>query len=274
MSTIKSSNETEFILSSEFYGFTTIQNYILEDPRITDNAIGLYMRIVKFQNSPTHKIYLNGLITEVNKRTKVTNAMNELINLGYIEREEIRESGRFKGYKYIVYMKSQKTSKPCEISIPTECRKTASGKTEFGKTAPKKENKLKKKITKKENNISLINEEKRDDDPHVNILLLEEKATIQLTEPQKKKVATWDTEKIKQAVELFINHGGLKFTYLEKCYKNPIDVPALTKNPIQAKSVSKNPHFTNTYSHNWDLEELEKREREYMEKTCTDEQPK
>ena len=32
------------------------------------------------------------------------------------------------------------------------------------------------------------------------------------------------------------------------------------------KAKSKNPHFTTTYSHNWDLAELEKREREYIEK--------
>lgn len=154
----KINNETEFILSSEFYGFTTIQNYILEDPRITDNAIGLYMRIIKFQNSPTHKIYLKGLVTEVNKRTKVTNAMNELIELGYITREEIRESGRFKGYKYNVFMKPQNTLKPCKISALSECRKTASGKTEIGKTTSKKENILKTKISKKENKTTTTKE--------------------------------------------------------------------------------------------------------------------
>ncbi|MEG0846400.1 MAG: DnaD domain protein [Niameybacter sp.] len=36
-----------------------------------------------------------------------------------------------------------------------------------------------------------------------------------------------------------------------------------TKNGKATKS--KNPHFTTTYSHNWDLDELEKRERQYLE---------
>ena len=37
--------------------------------------------------------------------------------------------------------------------------------------------------------------------------------------------------------------------------------------PVQISAPkSKNPNFTTTYSHNWDLAELEKREREYVEK--------
>lgn len=38
-----------------------------------------------------------------------------------------------------------------------------------------------------------------------------------------------------------------------------------TTTPAGKKTTSKNPHFTSTYSHNWDLDELEKRESQYID---------
>lgn len=40
--------------------------------------------------------------------------------------------------------------------------------------------------------------------------------------------------------------------------------PKAHKKPYVNKSKSKNPHFTNTYSHNWDLQALERLEQAYV----------
>ena len=63
---------------------------------------------------------------------------------------------------------------------------------------------------------------------------------------------------------------------LENWYKNGVktlkDIEILDKqhnrtstSPVTPKKiVNKNPYFTSTYSHNWDLDELERKEREYI----------
>lgn len=248
---IKANNETTFELSNEFYNFTTIQNYILEDGRLTDNAIGLYMRIARFQNSKGHKIFLSGLITEVNTRRKVTNAMNELLEFGYISREAIRnEKGHFKGYKYIVY---SKPLNPCDINVSTECTKTEIGKTEFGKVTTKKENGLKKKITKKENKIS---QEPREIDNRVELII--SKTNLKPTKAEQEIICTWDIDKLEIAIEKHIAGDGGSFKYLAKCYTT-----ASTKSNTGANKKP-NKAFTNIYTHDTDLDELEKQADDYF----------
>lgn len=72
--------------------------------------------------------------------------------------------------------------------------------------------------------------------------------------------------------------GSILDKWHEKGIKTVEDIEKLDKNHTKEKekeqqsnsttkkAKSKNPHFTTTYSHNWDLAELEKREREYIEK--------
>lgn len=71
--------------------------------------------------------------------------------------------------------------------------------------------------------------------------------------------------------------GSILDKWYEKGIKTVSDIQILDQNhskekeqekekPGTKKAKSKNPHFTTTYSHNWDLAELEKREREYVEK--------
>ena len=70
--------------------------------------------------------------------------------------------------------------------------------------------------------------------------------------------------------------GSILDKWHDKGIKTVEDIERLDKNhtkekeqqagPVAPKAKSKNPHFTTTYSHNWDLAELEKCEREYIEK--------
>ena len=66
--------------------------------------------------------------------------------------------------------------------------------------------------------------------------------------------------------------GSILDKWHEKGIKSLEDIATLdqnhSKNQEAAKTKtakSKNPHFTTTYSHNWDLDELEKRERQFLE---------
>lgn len=118
------SNETEFVFSSEFVGFTTIPNYILNDRRISYKALGMYVQILQFQNSPDNKIYISTLQSfKKDGRDSVASGLRELIKLGYLTKEQVRDSatGRIKGVRYTVYMK------PCISSDSTN-----NGKADIG----------------------------------------------------------------------------------------------------------------------------------------------
>lgn len=275
----KANNETEFVLSNEFYGFTTIQNYILEDDRISDNAIGLYMRIAKYQNSKEHKIYLKGLITDVNKRTKVTNAMNELIKLGYITREEIREQGRFKGCKYTVYMKPVEVAaeepkeevkeEPKAATKALKVKQTT--KTVKVKEEPKAATKAPKaelepkvseapKVIPSEDQAATETEIVADQGAKV-VAMITSETQLKLTRCQKKTVSTWDIEKTKRAVEVFNEIEGIYFSLLHKIYK---EGPKEKGSAGAAKSVSKKVEKYNNLGENGrklDYDEIEKLER-------------
>ena len=70
-------NQTEFIFSNEFIGFTTVPNHILNDKTLSYRALGLYVQILQFQNSPDHKIYMKTLqACKTDGRTSVSNGMN------------------------------------------------------------------------------------------------------------------------------------------------------------------------------------------------------
>lgn len=143
----KFSNQTEFIFSDEFIGFTTVPNHILNDKSISYKALGLYVQIVQFQNSPGHKIYMKTLEgCKTDRKDSVSSGMNELIDAGYIAKEQLRnEKGQLSGVKYTVYMKP---TKPYNTSIPTENGKPDTGNADVGEPTPKKKI-LKKKIYKK-----------------------------------------------------------------------------------------------------------------------------
>lgn len=106
MSDFKFSNETYFELDGSFKeGFTVVPNYILNNRNLSYKAIGLYVQILQYQNSPTHKIYMKSLMTyKTDGESSVSSGINELINEGFLTREAIRnERGHMKGYRYTVH---------------------------------------------------------------------------------------------------------------------------------------------------------------------------
>lgn len=102
---------TQFVFSNEFFNFTTIPNFIFMDKSLSFKAVGIYCSIVRWQNSPTHKISIRGLQQEhKDGKDSVQSGLNELIKAGFIEREIVRKNGRIDGVIYKVLVKPQDKS--------------------------------------------------------------------------------------------------------------------------------------------------------------------
>ena len=108
MSDFKFSNETHFELGGDFKeGFTVVPNYILNNKNLSYKALGLYVQILQYQNSPTHKIYVKSLMTyKTDRESSISSGISELMSEGFLTREAIRnERGQMQGYRYTVHAK-------------------------------------------------------------------------------------------------------------------------------------------------------------------------
>lgn len=95
--------------------FTILDNTLFKDETISWKAKGLLAYLLHLPND--WQIYLEDLKNRSTDGIDSTrSAMNELIEKGYIERQELRELGKFKGYEYTVLEKpisvKPKTEKP------------------------------------------------------------------------------------------------------------------------------------------------------------------
>lgn len=85
-------------------GFAQIPNELLEDTNLSFKAKGLYAYMV---SRPDGWQFYESQLSKVSKDGKdaTNSALNELIDAGWIEREEEREreSGRFGGYIYHIH---------------------------------------------------------------------------------------------------------------------------------------------------------------------------
>lgn len=111
--------------------FSIISNDALHDERLSYGARGILSYLLTLPSN--WNVSIAHLVSKSRKdgRDKVTGLFSELMELGYAERKEVREKGRFKGYEYTVYEKPLKTGseeplKTSESGLP----KTASPNTE------------------------------------------------------------------------------------------------------------------------------------------------
>ena len=289
---MKINNETCFDWddNEDEMGYTTIYNYILDNNNIEFNTQGIYIQIVKFRNSSTHQVYMSSL-ESIGKGSK-RDIQRGILNLrmeGFLIRNVIREQGKFKGYSYKIRRKPikltmeqrleiyneskvnqeytrkiygedfaknlEKLSNPCATCNATESTNCVIGNCVIGNCAAYKENRVINKIGKKEN-TSLPAGEEEDTD---NVILIQEIALLELTKAQKKRVKPWDIEKLKTAINLFVIYGGIHFSYLEKCYRNPLQAIRNVKPKVNT--------FTQMETHGWDLDDLETRASNYMAQT-------
>lgn len=311
-------NETEFLWADEEeQNYTTVDNYICNNNNIEFNTQGIYLQIVKFKNSPTHKVYMSGL--ESTGKGSKRDIQRGILNLrmeGFLIREVVREKGKFKGYIYRIRRKPvelttaekiaiytetkinkeytikvygkefakmldneilkltlveekveevkqlhQPKSSPitCDTLISTESTNCDIGNCDIRNCATKKENGLKKKITKKENksSSSVPSEIEEDEDLTDIINLFKECINRKITSKQKdilkELVATYGKEKVLAAIEVTGESASSpNLKYVRKCCVNGI-------NGINSRVTHpKNNSFTSMYTHDWDLDELER----------------
>ncbi|KPI53106.1 replication protein [Clostridioides difficile] len=176
-------NETYFHINFDD-PFTRVPNTILDNKNLSYSAIGVVTQMLRFQRSGSHKVYAKSLISyRKDSKTKVSNALKELMQEGFVIRTQIRDKkGQMKGYRYDIFDTPQSVnsesienteSQPC-ADFPTPVKPEA-GKTEVGETGSWqnrgreigniKENSIKKKIGLKENDITtiVINEQSESD---------------------------------------------------------------------------------------------------------------
>lgn len=249
-------NETEFVFSNEFIGFTNIPNYILDDERVSYKAQGIYIQILKYQNSKEHKIYIKSLQScKKDGRDSVAAGINELINAGYLTREQLKnEKGRICGMRYTVYMK------PCVSSVLTDNGKADNGNTDNGKPVTYNKNN-KKQNTKKENNTTVPQKPVKKKpvalksavvSPQEEIIVKETNIK-ELSKCQKEEVSAWDIQRLIKAIQIYKELGGLYFKLLKKIYKDGAK-SSLTRGKIESNK--------GIYTHDWDFDELEQLQRE------------
>lgn len=92
--------------------YTTIDNYIFDNSNIEYNSQGIYMQIVRFRNSETHKVYMGALeTTGKGSRRDIQRGILNLRIEGFLIRTIVKEKGKFKGFEYKI------RRKPLELTL-------------------------------------------------------------------------------------------------------------------------------------------------------------
>lgn len=110
MSKFESSNESKFIASAELAkGFTVIPNEIMNDMNLLGpNAFFVFAKILQYISNPNHVISIQGLATQLGvSKTRVSNGLNKLIEIGYIKRTPLKNGNLTNGYLYEVFSEKQ-----------------------------------------------------------------------------------------------------------------------------------------------------------------------
>ena len=115
------------IKPSKFDNFTIVPNAIFRHEGISQQATGLYCYL--FSHSSSQEITINFITNHFkNGRDAVRSAIAELEQLGYLQREQLRQNGKIVAYNYIL-KDTPATEKP-------STEKPSTGKPSPGKPSP------------------------------------------------------------------------------------------------------------------------------------------
>ena len=90
--------------------YTTISNQLFKNKTISLKAKGLMAYLLSLPNE--WELSINGIVAcSKEGRAAISSTIKELIESGYIERETIRDKGKFVGYDYFVF-EQPKAEKP------------------------------------------------------------------------------------------------------------------------------------------------------------------
>lgn len=267
MSNIRMKNEAEFEFDEVLnMGFTTVPNRIFESD-LTFNAVGVYCTIIKMRNANGWKVYQSTLVSDKNGRTKVMNAMKELIEKGWIEKIQLRnEKGHLNGVKYIIRsiptVFQPKSEKPTSVKPTSDKPKSDNVPLQI-KTNTNKENTNKNNTNKyttqcqSKKTCSSSDVDVKDSSSSVN--LIENNTHLILTNNQIKKVNSWNIDRLRKSIEIFREQQGKYFALLEKIYNdNGNFVSNNNKTTNATYNNNKSSNFANFTQREYDYDKLEK----------------
>ena len=100
--------------------YTTISNQLFKNKTISLKAKGLMAYLLSLPNE--WELSINGIVAcSKEGRAAISSTIKELIESGYIERETIRDKGKFVGYDYFVF-EQPKAEKPITVKPITDNR--------------------------------------------------------------------------------------------------------------------------------------------------------
>jgi len=98
--------------------YTTICNRIFKDRRLSLKAKGLLAMLLSFSDS--WNLTIKGLEVILKEgRTSIRSTMSELIETGYVERQQIRKDNKFVGVDYIVF-ESPKSQNLTSVNLTSQ----------------------------------------------------------------------------------------------------------------------------------------------------------
>lgn len=263
MSKTNFNNETQFIFSNEFIGFTTIPNYIFQCKDLSFKAVGIYCSILQYQNSPTHKISIKGLMSiHSDGERSIRSGLDELLAAGFLTREQIRENGKIKGYLYTVYMKPIDNTdfSPKRQNVDME-------NVDLQNVVNKKENINKENINKENISSSSVPSEKIEDDDLKEVINLykeciNNKLSSNTKDTLKELLSIYGKDHVLSAIKITMNKAtSPNLAYLKKvCSTDSTSMSTTSNNTTNTNK------FITTYSHNWDMEMLQRNEQAYIER--------
>jgi len=216
-------NETYFEFDNDLSeGFTTVPNYILNDKRLSFKAVGVYVQILQYRNSGTHKVYLKSLANyRIDKKTAVSTGMKELEECGYISKINLRnEKGQMNGVKYIVRMKpivqciENTTNEPKPENLTSD--NPDSDNTLLKIKYIKKENSI-----KKENDVVVVSEKEKQLLEMYKSFKLEKKVMPHTTKLLKDNIDKFDLEVFEQIfISACEDSVEKKYAYIKKTLAN------------------------------------------------------
>jgi len=98
--------------------YTTISNQLFKNKGISLKAKGLMAYLLSLPND--WNLSINGIVAcSKEGRAAISSTIKELIESGYIERETIRDKGKFVGYDYFVF-EQPKAEKPITVKCKSK----------------------------------------------------------------------------------------------------------------------------------------------------------
>ena len=100
--------------------YTTISNQLFKNKGISLKAKGLMAYLLSLPND--WNLSINGIVAcSKEGRGAIRSILKELISAGYIEREQVRDKGKFVGYDYFVF-EQPKFNKPTSVNPTSDNR--------------------------------------------------------------------------------------------------------------------------------------------------------